>query len=305
MSWNVNWQHIGKAIGLFWQQNGHTILVLGGTGLTIAGGIKACKDTMKVPAIKAETAERVEAVKAKHLDEKAEHTELRKVYAHAAAQYAGLYATSAALAVGGVTCTLVGHRILTQQHMALAASYAALDTGFKRYRKNVVDRFGEVTDSELRQNLETVTVEKTITDENGKEKTVQEEVKVSQGASDYTRYFDRENTSAASVREDLEEDLFMIRVKTNYLNVKLIAQGYLFLNEVHRELGLKESIAGNHVGWLYDKSLHGEDNYIDLRPQIVKRWNDAHTELMDTIMIDPNVDGDILSRAEKLHLLTA
>ena len=37
-----------------------------------------------------------------------------------------------------------------------------------------------------------------------------------------------------------------------YLQQKLIANGYLFLNDVYKELGLPISIAGQSAGWLYD-----------------------------------------------------
>ena len=51
-----------------------------------------------------------------------------------------------------------------KRNLALVAAYTAVDKGFKDYRKNVVDRFGERVDKELRYGIKAKEVEKTVTD---------------------------------------------------------------------------------------------------------------------------------------------
>ena len=42
------------------------------------------------------------------------------------------------------------HNIISKRYVAMSAAYASADKSFKEYRKRVIDRFGEDTDTELR-----------------------------------------------------------------------------------------------------------------------------------------------------------
>lgn len=49
-----------------------------------------------------------------------------------------------------ITSILASNNILRKRNVALTAAYATLDKCFKEYRGNVVERFGEQVDRELR-----------------------------------------------------------------------------------------------------------------------------------------------------------
>ena len=48
-----------------------------------------------------------------------------------------------------------------------------MDQGFKEYRNRVIDRFGKGLDRELKYDIKAETIQEKITDEKGKEKTVE------------------------------------------------------------------------------------------------------------------------------------
>ena len=47
-----------------------------------------------------------------------------------------------------------------------------------------------------------------------------------------------------------EHNLFFLRAHQNIFNDILIAQGYVFLNQILKAIGLPETIEGNLVGWM-------------------------------------------------------
>ena len=75
-----------------------------------------------------------------------------------------------------------------------------------------------------------------------------------------------------------------------------VDRGHLFLNELREMLGLGKTQAGNVVGWIYDEKNPVGDNYVDFgifdqdderKRAFVNGWERS-------ILIDPNVDGNIL-----------
>ena len=149
-------------VGLQIQKHSPEILVTVGVIGTVASTVMACKATTKVSVILEETKEKVDQVHT--VLESDEYTEeeysvedskkdLAIIYAQSAVKFAKLYGPSILLGAASISCILASHRILTKRNVALAAAYAGLDKGFKNYRKNVVERFGEAVDRELKYNI--------------------------------------------------------------------------------------------------------------------------------------------------------
>lgn len=106
-------------------------------------------------------------------------------------ELAKLYAPSVLLGVASITSILASNNILRKRNVALTAAYATLDKCFKEYRGNVVERFGEQVDRELRYAIKAKKFEETVVDEKtGKEKTVKNKVDVVgiDGISDYAKF---------------------------------------------------------------------------------------------------------------------
>lgn len=106
----------------------------------------------------------------------------------------------------------------------------------------------------------------------------------------YAVWFDE--TSTAWSKELEHNKIFLLR-QQDYLNEKLKAKGYLFLNEVYDAIGVARTKAGQRVGWICDPDRPDCENWIDLG-----LFKDSNREFINgqsnSILIDPNVYGDIL-----------
>ena len=132
--------------------------ILMGLGIvgTVASTVLACKATTKVGKIIENKKEQVEQVHTcledAKTDDSIDYTEedskkdLTIIYSKTGIAIAKLYAPSVILGVLSLGTIISSHNIMRKRNVALAAAYAAVDTGFKRYRKNVVERFGENVD---------------------------------------------------------------------------------------------------------------------------------------------------------------
>ena len=180
----------------------------------------------------------------------------------------------------------------------MAAAYATVDKSFNDYRNRVIERFGSEVDKELRYDIHKDKVTETVTDENGKDKKVKKDVLKTgyDGVSDFARIFDGKNPNF--MLDDDYNTFFLSQIQ-RYMNDKLIVQGYLYLNEVYRELGFEETKAGQVVGWIYDKENNKRgDNYVDFRATKLCT-KDEGEEVEYGYLLDFNVDGDILTYAHK------
>lgn len=281
------------------------ILIVAGITGTVVSAVLACKATLKVGEI-AEKAkddvDRIHTATEKGTNKAGEvytaedsKKDLTLVYVQTGVKYVKLYAPAVILGALSITSILASNNILRKRNVALAAAYTAVDKSFKEYRGRVVDRFGEKVDQELRYGIKAKKIEETEVDpETGKEKKVKKAVEVADPnlKSDFACYFDKTSRSYESNRDF---NMMFLRAQQNYANDLLRARGHLFLNEVYDMLDLPRTTAGQIVGWTFDPKNPESDGYVDFRIlEVVKESEDGTYE--PAIIIDPNVDGDILSK---------
>ena len=268
-----------------------------GIGGMVGGTVMACKATLKLEPVLSEHKEKAAAVHQKYpKDENAQKQELTKVYAKTAGEVVKLYAPSVIIGVLSITGILTGNNILKERNVALAAAYAAVDSGFKKYRGRVVDRFGTEVDKELRAASHGEQMIVTETDEDGKKKKVKKTINVvdSTMPSDFARYFSYGDTLAAEPNAEYNE--FFLKAQQERANLLLQANGYLFLNDVYAMLGYEKTKAGQAVGWVYDRNSedHG-DNYVDFGIQeVYRKRSDEPGDYEKLFLLDFNVDGSIM-----------
>ena len=277
--------------------------ILMGLGIigTVTSTVLACRATTKVGKIIENKKEQVEQVHTCLEDAKTDTTidyteedskkDLTIIYSQTGLAMVKLYAPSVILGVLSLGTIITSHNIMRKRNVALAAAYAAVDTGFKKYRKNVVERFDENVDKELRNSIKDKEIETTYTDKNGKEKTKKETVleidNPSQGISEYARFFDE--WTSCDHRKDPEYNLMFLRRQQDYANEVLKSRGHLFLNEVYDMLGLPRTQAGQLVGWVKGQG----DDFVDFG--IFDGDDMKHRDFVNgyerSILLDFNVDG--------------
>ena len=276
------------------------LLFLGITGV-ITSTVMACKRTLKVNDILKEKKNNIELVN-KHLndEERKDYTEkdskkdLVSINVQTGIKIVKLYSPAVLLGTASILSILQGHNILKKRNIAIAAAYATIDNSFKKYRSNVVERFGKNIDNELRYNIKAKEIEEETTDEKGKKKIEKKEITVIENnqISDYARFFDECSTNW---EKDAEYNLMFLRRQQEYANELLKSRGHLFLNEVYDMLGIQRSKAGQVVGWIYDTKNPKGDNYVDFNIYNIK--NEANRQFVNgeerSILLDFNVDGVI------------
>ena len=296
-------------IGLILKKNSPKILMGVGIAGSVVSTVLACKATLKVKDILDEKNETVKQIHNCVEDETVDYNEEDKkkdltiLYAQTGVKLAKLYLPSIALGALSIASIISGYKILNKRNIALAAAYTVVDKGFKNYRKNVVERFGEEVDRELRHNIKVKQIEEKYIDKDGNEKTrkkkvyeIAEDKKPGEGISEYAKFFDEWNTDEHS--KDPEYNLMFLRKQQDYANEVLKHQGYLFLNEVYDMLGIPRTQAGQVVGWIYDENNPTGDNYVDFGIYDLhdQQKRDFVNGLERNILLDFNVDGVIYDK---------
>lgn len=291
-------------VGFAIKKHSPEILIVAGVAGGVASTILACKATLKVNKVIEPMKENVEkihvAVENGVTEAGEEYTvedskkDLAAVYVQTGIEFVKLYGPAVLLGAASVTSILASSNILHKRNVALAAAYTAVDTGFKKYRNRVIDRFGQELDRELRFDIKPKEVEETVVDENGEEKTVTKTVDTV-GNIDYSPYAFIFDVGCNGWEKDPEHNKFFAIQCQNYANELLRSKGHLFLNEVYDMFGIPRTKAGQIVGWLYDTSKSGGDGFVDFR--IFDIHNERATAFVNgferSIIIDPNVDGNI------------
>lgn len=280
------------------------ILVVTGIVGTVVSAVMACKATTKVSAIVDKAKEDIDTIhECANLPELAEEyskedsqKDLAIVYGKTALELTKLYAPSVVLGTVSIAGILCGHNILRKRNVALAAAYTAVDTGFKKYRGRVRERFSEQLDKELLYDIKAKEIEETVVDAKGKEKTVKKTIEVADpvaAMSPYTFCFDE---TASGWQRDAERNKFFLLQQQDWANERLKSEGYLFLNDVLGMLGIHKCRMGQTVGWIYSDDNPIGDNYIDFG--VFNIHCEANRNFVNglekSIWLTFNVDGDIL-----------
>ena len=277
------------------------ILMVAGIAGTVVGTVLACKATTKVSEIIEEKNKNIEDVHTCLEDNTEEYTEedskkdLTIIYAQTGVKLFKLYAPAIGVMALSFASIIAGHKVLKKRNIAIAAAYAAIDKGFKQYRKNVIEEFGEGVDQQMRFGLKSKEIKKK--DKDGKtvketEYYIDPDANPLNNISEYARFFD---ASSENFAKDPEYNMMFLRRQQDYANEMLKSRGHLFLNEVYDLLDIPRSKAGQVVGWVYDKNGNTKgDNYVDFglyrNDQGTRRFVNG---LEYNILLDFNVDGVI------------
>lgn len=283
-------QTLGKT-QLFAKQNGPTILVTAGVAgfaaTTYLVGRAVLKSQPVVADLKQATEKQLRQAEDEQWTENTKIHVIGELYVKAGVKLVRIYAP--ALIVGGasIACVLAAHGIMKRQQGALIAAYAAVDSTLRAYRERIRDEYGEEKERELFQTRNHRSHEGF--DEDG-QPCIINDLDPRLG-SQYGRFFDEYSSNWS---KNAEYNSAYLRGQQQYANDRLNARGYLFLNDVYRALGLKETQAGQVVGWR-SKKYGGVDGYVDFGlDRIYDEMSRAFTNGIEAVVwLDFNVDGPI------------
>lgn len=286
-----------KVAGAVLTTSQHSPALLFGVGVVGFGAtvVLACRGTLRLEEVLVDAQKTTQDIKTtQHVNysEKDRKHDLTYHYVHTTGRIMKLYGPAIIVGSLSVAALTGSHHVLSKRNAGLTAAYAALEKGFNQYRARVVKEFGEDKDREFRYGTETrEIVEETETGPVTKTITTVGP----QGASIYAKFFDQFNKNWQT---NPELNKIYISQVQNYMNDRLHARGYLFLNEVYEALGLDISQAGQVVGWRMSKN---SDNYVDFGLYDPKNGQarDFINGREGAVLLDFNVDGVIFDKIEE------
>ena len=281
------------------------ILMFLGIGGILGGTVLACVATLKAKDQIDESKKVVEDIHAAYADPKLQDQYTKEDHDHdvavtylkMAGKVFGLYAPAIGIHILSITGVLASRHIMRERNLGLAAAFATVTQGFKDYRDGVTAKYGKDVDQQIRNNTETVTVEETVLDENGKPKKTKKKVDVSniKNGSSYSKFF---TEGCNGYTDDAEYNEKFLILQQDHATHKLRAQGFLFLNDVYDMLGIPRTREGQIVGWVYTKNNPDGDNYVDFGIYRTAKGDTNNINAINwkepTFILDFNVDGPIL-----------
>jgi len=243
--------------------------------------------------------------KQKLVNQDADRKEIAKLTVKTVGKVALRCAPGAVVEIGGLGTMWNGYSDMKGAFIGVGVAYSGLQDFVDRYRQNVRDEYGEEADEKMASGYRTEEI--TIKTADGEKK---ERVRVYPNdpksmPSPYARYFCYGEADGAD--RSLTYNVNFLKIQQDAANTAFRANRKFMLNDLYDMLGIKRSVAGNHVGWIYDKSAPEGDNHIDLRISLVYRDKigiDGQPDGIEQVyMINPNVDGMVEEKMLRLGLM--
>lgn len=285
------------------------ILMVAGVIGTVAGAVMACKETLELEDVLDECKqEKMELEEQYAMCEQYSEDALKKdqvkLTIKQVAKIVKLYAPSVIMEATSIGVIFASNDIMRKRNASMAAAYATLNSMYKRYRQNVIESYGEEVDKDMRFGVKHEKV--TEIDEDGNKVKIDARIvdldNTALAISDYSRFFQSgcKGFDASSGRYNL---LYLKGIQAMFNN-KLIADGYVMLNDVYRELGFDTIPEGWSIGWVYDEANPIGDNYIDFGLYEARNKNQrAVNDWEPVILMDFNVDGNLYEDPKLYSLL--
>ena len=287
----------------------HAPEILIGTGIVlgVASTVTACKSTIKAQDILVESKKEIDEIHDAYdnqegsdyvYPENEKNHDLIVHYAKTAGKLIGMYTPSIVLGGLSIACFISSHGIMRNRVTTLVTAYGTLDTAFRNYRKQVAQKLGVMEENALLHGIDPDDVEIDTNSGHRIVKTGDDRAVRVDGYSIYARCFDEYNPNW---KNNPEYNLSFLRGTQRYLQACLERDGYLFLNDVYRELGFEPSQAGQLVGWIYDpkNENHRGDNCVSFglyNPEHGVALGDFINGNNNAVFLDFNVDGVIIDR---------
>ena len=285
------------------------ILMVAGVIGTVAGAVMACKETLELEDVLDECKQEKNELEEQYAmceqySEDALKKDKVKLTIKQAAKIVKLYAPSVIMEATSIGVIFASNDIMRKRNASMAAAYATLNSMYKRYRQNVIESYGEEVDKDMRFGVKHEKV--TEIDEDGNKVKIDARIvdldNTALAISDYSRFFQSgcKGFDASSGRYNL---LYLKGIQAMFNN-KLIADGYVMLNDVYRELGFDTIPEGWSIGWVYDEANPIGDNYIDFGLYEARNKNQrAVNDWEPVILMDFNVDGNLYEDPKLYSLL--
>jgi hypothetical protein len=226
-----------------------TILVVSGVISMGGAAILACRATMKIEDTLEPFQEQLDTMKNGVI--KSDEAQAAKV--QMSLEVGKLYLAPLGLFLLGAGMTFKGHSILQQRNAALAMAFTTLKKAMDAYRQRVITEQGHEADQRYMSGSTTVT-----TNKNGTIVQSQTRDWSESATSPYARIFS--NESSDQWVNDLGSNKHFVSSQQRFAQQLLNHQGYLYLSDVYKSLGLAENDTSRVCGWRITTMADGTRN---------------------------------------------
>lgn len=256
--------NVGSKLMLTFQHHSPAILLAVGIGGGITAAVMACKATLKLQQKLGEIQEEIDVAKSactEEEDAKQYRSNVTKAYIYAGAQVAKLYAPPALVGAASIASILASKKIADNRLANSLNALSMTERLFSEYRQRVVENEGAEADRAYRYGIREYIEETPILDKNGNPKVDKKtgEVKTaktkknaiaSSDADDpFARVFEQGQSEVWDDDPIVNRNALALRMQ--YLNDRLRARGYLFMNDIYEALGFPATSAGQDYGYLW------------------------------------------------------
>lgn len=255
----MNFNKVSRLIGktsLFLKKNSPAIATTIGIAAGCAAFAFGIKKAMELPSIVAEYKEDIsDADGDKALEEAVKRKALFSMIKTMAIPV-GLQCVS-------VAAIAYSHTAMAKRYKGAMIAYSGLTATLAAFEKRVLEGEGLEKFRKYRYGITKEEVAYSTTDENGEETVAHEQVEHIDKTFKpgmYSRWFD---DNCPDWSTDPAANRAFLLQKQRWFTDKLSSRGYLWLNEVLKELGFKETEVGWQVGWVYDEENPVGDNFVD------------------------------------------
>ena len=329
----MSFESFKRNVSNWFSANKPTLLTIGGIGCMLAGTVASCWATVKVNRIISETNSKVRELKVRIEEAKTEEEkralkkEGQRLIRSATGRCALYYAPGVGLTGLGITGICFAGAEYKSRLAKSAAAFSAVNALLSQYQTALIEKNGQDADDKIRLG---VIEKKKLTHEvmdpdTGELKKVKEEITVIDPnlmGSPYAFYFDETTSYDFVEKNGLSRDLAIdiakqiLKAKEVHFNDLLKANSAdkkcrqpVFMSDILRDLAMKKEGIPRYdkngnvekydidlprvCGWVYDPDNPNVSNYIDLRiREVYVAGEDGH--LKKTLVLDPNVDGNVL-----------
>lgn len=230
-----------------------TLLVVGGIVTMGIAGVVACVQTTKLEEKIDPYLDELEGIQSSAergmiTAETASHNR-GSVYCKVMLEASKVYGVPIVLFAGGAGMAIKGHNILQQRNAALAVAFTTLKKSFDAYRARVIHEQGHEADQHYLNGSKPMKHNGMLVSTRDWDESAQDP---------YNRIFGQETST--QWENDLGTNKHFVASQQRFAQQLLNRQGYLYLSEVYKSLGLPETDVSRVVGWKITTLPDGTQN---------------------------------------------
>lgn len=299
---NINFKMLGYSIKRGVEKAAPGLMIAFGIGAVAVGAYKAAEVAPEAKEAIAEFKTTRDAIEQSEEDPEARRECIKSGYRSLGNTLLHAYAKPVLLMTSGTALILGGHGIVSKKLATTTASLISTDRLFQNYRGNVIADRGEEADFRYRTGIKKTEVETVEQDVRGRKRKVKKEYDVIDEilGDPFLKFFDESNPNFT---KSPTANLDFLRQQVQYLNRRLVAEGFVTLNDALYDLGFNRCAEGSVYGWVYDPDDPHCHNEIDIGIKDIRRKTiqNAINGYEPTILLNFNVDGVITDRMPKFE----